>query len=82
MLFPGGVRIVGRESILQSLGAQPWSSFQIEDPQAVLLTSNVVALVYKAIAQRQGSEPYVALISTTYVRNPDWKLVLHQQTPV
>jgi len=82
MIFPGGMRIEGREPILQSLDTQPWTSFQIEDPRVVSLTSGAVTLVYKATAQRQGSQPYVALIASTYVRDPDWKLVVHQQTPV
>jgi hypothetical protein len=82
MLFPGGIRIEGRENILQSLGPQPWESFQIEDAQVFWLTSNAATLVYKATAQRKGSPPYAALISSTYVRDPDWKLVVHQHTPV
>jgi hypothetical protein len=31
MLLPGGIRIEGRENILQSFGSQPWESFQIEE---------------------------------------------------
>jgi hypothetical protein len=81
MLFPGGMRIVGRERILQSLSAQPWSSFQIENPQLVSLSPTAATLVYTVTAQRKGSEPYVALASSTYVRVETWQLVVHQQTP-
>jgi hypothetical protein len=81
MLFPGGIRIQGRENILQSLGSQPWESFQIENAQVFWLTTNATTLVYKATAQR-WNQPYIALISSTYVRDPDWKLVIHQHTPV
>lgn len=81
MLFPGGMRVDGRERILQSIGSQPWETFQLEDPRVVSLTENVATvLLYRVSAQRQGNEPYVALISSTYVRDRDWKLVVHQQS--
>ncbi|HEY0683450.1 MAG TPA: nuclear transport factor 2 family protein [Steroidobacter sp.] len=81
MLFPGGMRIEGREPILESLGAQPWESFRIEDPKVVQLTAESASVVYKATARRKGSEAYTALISSTYVRGTSWQLVVHQQTP-
>lgn len=81
MLFPGGMRISGRERILESLGAQPWDSFQIENPEVISLAGNVATLVYAVKAQRKGSESYVALISSTYVHDRTWQLVVHQQTP-
>ena len=82
MLFPGGRRIDGREPILESIGTQPWEAFRIENPQVVVLTPSSATVVYRVTAQRKGSQPYVALISSTYVRDQDWRLVVHQQTPV
>ena len=82
MLFPGGMLIDGKEKILESCAAQPWKSFQIEEPQVISLSENAGVLVYRVTAQREGSAPYVALISSTYVLSDGtWKLVLHQQTP-
>lgn len=81
MLFPGGMHIVGRERILQSLGSQPWETFRIENAHMVSLAANVATLAYRVTAQRKGSQPYVALVSSTYVRDRAWKLVVHQQTP-
>lgn len=81
MLFPGGMRIVGRERILESLGTQPWGSFHIENPMVLPLAASAATLVYTVKAQRNGSEPYVALISSTYVHDRAWQLVVHQQTP-
>lgn len=82
MLFPGGMRISGKENILASLAAQPWESFRIEDPQVISLSEKAAVLVYSVTAQRKGSDPYVALISSTYVLGDGaWKLALHQQTP-
>lgn len=81
IVFSGGIRISGKEKILESLATQPWKSFQIEEPQVISLSENVGALVYRVTAQREGSKPYVALISSTYVlNNGTWKLILHQQT--
>lgn len=80
MLFPGGMRIAGKERILESMSAQPWDSFRIENPQILPLSADAATLVYTVTAQR-GSEPYVALISSTYVRAETWQLVVHQQTP-
>lgn len=82
MLFPGGMRISGRERILASFGTQPWSSFRIENPTIVPLGSHAATLIYKVTAQRGQSAPYVALISSTYVHEQAWRLVVHQQTPV
>ena len=83
MLFPGGMRIEGKRNILESFASQPWQSFRIED-QAVLTPSESTAIViYKVTAQRQGSAPYSALVSSTYAfRDGSWLLILHQQTPV
>ncbi len=81
MVFPGGMRIEGRDRILQSIGAQPWQTFQIEEPRTLSLSADAVALVYRARAQRAASDPYAALITSTYVRDGDWKLAVHQHTP-
>ena len=83
MLFPGGMIIEGKEKILQFLAAQPWKSFQTEEPRVISLSESAEVLVYRVTAQREGSEPYVALINSTYEFSGGmWKLVLHQQTPV
>lgn len=82
MLLPGGLRIEGREKILESLGAQPWESFHIERARVIQLSTNAAALIYKVTAHRKDQPSYVALISSTYMREKTWQLVLHQQTPV
>lgn len=81
MLFPAGMRIEGRERILESIGSQPWQSFRIEEPRVTSLSDSAATITYKVTAQRKSSEPYVALISSTYVRSKTWQLVIHQQTP-
>lgn len=82
MLFPGGLRIEGSANILESLGSQPWKHFRLEEPSTLRLSEDAALLTYKVSAQREGSAPYVALISSTYVRAArSWKLVFHQHTP-
>lgn len=82
MLFPGGLRLTGKETILESLAAQPWQSFQIKDAQIISFSEGTAVVVYEVKAQREGDDPYVALISSTYILSEDgWKLILHQQTP-
>jgi Domain of unknown function (DUF4440) len=83
MLFPGGMFIRGKEKILASLAAQPWKSFQIEEPLVISLSESAGILTYRVTAQRESGNPYMALISSTYARsNGAWKLILHQQTPI
>ncbi len=82
MVFPGRMRIRGREAILASLAAQPWESFRITHADTVSLTTDVATLVYEVVAQRAGNAPYSALVSSTYVRSSRrWRLAFHQQTP-
>lgn len=83
MVFPGGILVEGREKILESIGTQPWKSFQIEQTHVISLSENVGVIVYRVTAQREGSNTYVALITSTYaLREGKWRLVLHQQTSV
>jgi hypothetical protein len=83
MLFPGGMLLEGRETILGSFSAQPWSSYRIEEPKSVSLAEDAGLLVYRVTARREGHEPYEALISSIYVLTEGvWKLIHHQQTPV
>jgi uncharacterized protein (TIGR02246 family) len=83
MVFPGGMVLVGKEKILESFATQPWDTFQIENAQVLELSETASILVYQVTARRGKSEPYEALISSTYVyRDGSWMLAHHQQTPV
>jgi hypothetical protein len=83
MLFPGGLLLQGKQAILETIGPQPWQSFQMEGVQTISLSENTGVVLYKVTAQHNGPEPYVALISSTYARSDGtWQMVLHQQTPV
>jgi hypothetical protein len=64
--------------------ASPWSRFTIDDLRFVDVGDDVTALVYTADATRDDrDDAYRAAISSVYVnRSGDWRLVLHQQTPL
>jgi hypothetical protein len=81
MLLPGGLRLADRGAILDSMGGAPWASFELEDPQVVMLGDDGAVVVYGVVAVRDGTE-YAALVSSAYVRRDGaWRLALHQQTP-
>lgn len=56
MVFPGGMLIEGKEEILDSLDAQPWNSFQMEDLRVILASEDVRVIVYEVAAKREGRE--------------------------
>jgi ketosteroid isomerase-like protein len=83
MLFPGGVRLDGKQAILESIAVQPWKSFELADVRLHELGAGVGACIYRVTAQREGAPAYSALVSSTYCRQDDgWRLAIHQQTPV
>lgn len=82
MLFPGGFIIDDRDAVVASMGGPPWDSFEISDVRVLPLSDAASVVAYRATAVREGRE-YTALFNSTYVRyGGEWKLALHQQTPV
>lgn len=82
MLFPGALVLEGKQKILDSLGTQPWTSFELQSPRLLTLSEQAAVVIYRVKAQREGHD-YAALISSIYTLDASgWKLVLHQQTPV
>jgi hypothetical protein len=83
MLFPGGM-VLDRDDAIEGLRHAPtWATFELSDARVVPLADDAAVVVYRATAQRAGEEPYRAAMSSTYVRRGDeWRLAVHQQTPV
>lgn len=82
MLLPGGMVLDERSSIIEAMAGQPWSSFELEDLRTFQPLPDVCVVAYGAVASREGSADYSALVSSTYVRREDgWRLALHQQIP-
>jgi hypothetical protein len=62
--------------------ADPWDEFEFSDLHVIDLGDDEAAICYRADANR-GDNEYTALISSVYTRHHgDWKLTLHQQTPI
>jgi len=82
MVFPGNMRITDRSTVLDSMSGPPWASFEIDNPQVLSLGDDAALVVYHASAQREGSPPYSAQITSGYLRRgEEWRLCFHQQTP-
>jgi Domain of unknown function (DUF4440) len=83
MALPDG--LMTKAQVLSAMEeATPWSRFTIDDLRFVDVGDDVTALVYTADAGRDGPDDgYRAAISSVYVnRGGNWRLVLHQQTPL
>ena len=82
-IFPGGLIVKGKEKFLESIDIRPWKFFKIEQPLVISITENVKAVIYKVTARRENNNTYTAIINSTYSNfDGDWKLVVHQQTPI
>lgn len=81
-LLPGGTVLDDRGTVIHSMSGAPWSSHDLFDERVVELSKDCAMVAYRARAVRDDVE-YSALISSTYVRRElDWKLAVHQQTPM
>lgn len=82
MLLPGGLVIDDRRGVVDSMRGEPWESFELSDERVLPLGGDAAIVSYRAAARRSGST-YTALFNSTYVREGgQWRLVVHQQTPV
>src|SRR4051812_25994421 len=81
VVVPGAA--ITREQTAQAIDATPgWDEFTITDDKFVQLTPDSALITYRWSSNR-GDETYEALMSSVYVKQAgEWKLALHQQTPV
>jgi hypothetical protein len=81
VVVPGAA--IDREQTAFAIDATPgWDEFEITEDRVVPLTEDSAILTYRW-SSRRGDETYEALMSSVYVRRDgEWKLALHQQTPV
>ena len=83
MALPGGLLLDGRDAILEAMDAQRWVSYEMAETRVVRLSDDAGAVVYRASAKDRQGDDYVALMTTVYVqRGGEWRMALHQQTPV
>lgn len=83
-VLPVGIldRVETAGAIDQSDG---WAEFELNDVTTIDLGDDQAALCYRAEAVRadESSTGYAAFISSVYTRlRGQWKLSLHQQTPI
>ena len=75
--------VMTRDDVVTALAeAPPWSSYDIDDPRCVPLGDAAAALVYTGTGRRDGSDDFVGVMTSVYVRRDGrWALALFQQTP-
>jgi hypothetical protein len=71
MVLPGGMLLDDRAAILDSLSGQPWASFELEEPTALIPSPDVAMLGYGVVARRPRTSDYSALVSSTYVHRTE-----------
>ena len=73
---------MSRDEVVASLAsAPPWSSYEIEEPMIMPLSADATTVLYTGIGRR-GTDEFVAVMASTYVRtSAGWRLALYQQTP-
>jgi hypothetical protein len=82
MLLPGGMVIDDRAQVIASMQGEPWASFELSDERVLALGDGAALVAYRGRARR-GEVDYTALFNSTYVRvDGDWRMALHQQTPI
>lgn len=76
--------VMSRDSVVETIKEdQRWSELTVEESGFLQLNDEVAVVTYRAKALRADGTPYMALVSSAYVRRGGgWKLAFHQQTPV
>lgn len=89
MIFPGAT-IFDQSSdpslsdILTRADMKPWIRYEMDNVRVVQLGENAATICYEVEANRE-EENYEAMISSTWRRESStdqWKLCVHQQTPI
>lgn len=80
--FQGG-RMMKEATIESVQQAVKWKSFEINEAKVYALDDRYALLVYTTLAFHADDSEYKAHISTTYRKEGEnWKLFIHQQTPI
>jgi hypothetical protein len=82
ILMPGGLVMDTRDAVVAVMHEADWTDVEASDERVVPLSPDAAVVAYRATAKRWGSE-YTALFNSTYVRESgQWRLKVHQQTPL
>ncbi len=84
LVFPEPPGVLDYPATIAAVEASaPWSDVRLTNARVVTPAADAAALTYRAVAHRDGSGEYCALVTTVYARRDGhWRLVLHQQTPL
>jgi uncharacterized protein (TIGR02246 family) len=84
MVFPAPAGIMDREATLAAVAAvSPWVELEMSDVHVLELTESAAVVAYRARARRAEGAEYNAYASSVYVKvDGEWKLAVHQQTPI
>lgn len=83
MILAHGFALTRAEVVSSLADAPPWERYEIDSPRVIQLAENAASVVYTGRGFRHGEPPFVALMSSTYVRAEDrWRLAIYQQTPI
>jgi ketosteroid isomerase-like protein len=82
VIVPGA--ILDKDATIAAMAQSPgWSGFDAEDVRLVELGDGVALITYTFHAHRAPDTNYSAVLTSVYSREGDeWRLRLHQQTPV
>lgn len=74
--------VLDRNAVVESLdGAPAWDSYELSDERVVPLGTDAAALVYRAVAQRDGEAPFEAIMTSVYhLVGGELRLEVYQQT--
>ena len=90
MVFGPPAGVMDRAQTLAAMAEAPrWQTVNLTEMQVLQPAPGVAIVVYLACASRGGGSPeYLARCSSVYLRRSeagelaDWRLALHQQTPL
>lgn len=82
-LLPDPVGLVGLDGALRTVASgSRWGRVDLIDTRTLELSEHAMVLVYRAVARREGRDPYHALCASSYrLSKRRWLLAHHQQTP-
>ena len=84
MVLPESPFVLSGKQAIEAVADTPrWTSVEFSEQQIMRPQEGLIAIAYKAEAQRNGSTGYVAYCTTTIRRleHDEWRVVQHQQTP-
>jgi ketosteroid isomerase-like protein len=82
VIVPGA--ILDKDATIAAMAQSPgWSGFDAEDVRVVELGHAAALITYKFRAHRPPDTDYSAVLTSVYsLEGDEWRLRLHQQTPV